>query len=211
MADEALPSWFTGEPSAVCSLLPQPLLMTGLFRSLLTSHFCTSRNIQTPDLRQLIWQETPPSGILIESKHRWRPDMTQNRPAVIIGRNAYQNQRIGIGDRHQPSPRNTEGTHYATMWLGSHSLFCIGGTGAQAELLATEVQRELTEFGEEIRKTMRLHRFAVTEVSAIHELEESTENFVVHVTVGYAFQELWLVRAQTPPLRRISLSMILDL
>jgi hypothetical protein len=100
--------------------------------------------------------------------------------------------------------------HFSTFWVGSHTLFCIGGTGAQAETLATEVRRDLTEFGPAILKTFCLLRFQVVEVGAISELEESTENFVVPVTVGYAFQENWQLLQQAPTLKRISLSLLTE-
>ena len=77
-------------------------------------------------------------------------------------------------------------------------------------MLATEVQRELTGFGPVILKSLGLHRFQVTEVGAIAELEEATENFVVPVTVGYAYEQRWLIKRQAPTLRTISLSTILD-
>ena len=50
----------------------------------------------------------------------------------------------------------------------------------------------------------------VIEVGAIAELEESTENFVVPVNVGYAFQEQWMIRKQAPVLKTLSMSMLLD-
>jgi len=96
------------------------------------------------------------------------------------------------------------------MWVGSHTLFCIGGTGAQAEVLATEVQRELTEFASHYLRNMHLHRFQVVEVGAVGELEEATENFVVPVTVGYAFMQNWTVAQQAPTLHHVSLSLILE-
>jgi hypothetical protein len=86
----------------------------------------------------------------------------------------------------------------------------MGGSGAQAESLATEVRREMTEFGPAIRDTFCLLRFQVVEVGAISELEESTENFVVPVTVGWACQESWQLMQQAPRLKRISLSYLTD-
>ena len=101
--------------------------------------------------------------------------------------------------------------HYVTFWKGSHTLFCIGGTGAQAEILATEVQRELTEFGPELVRTLGLMRFQVTEIGAVGELEEAQENFVVPVTVGYAYEERWITRIQGPRLNTVSLSLIKEM
>ena len=207
---EATPQFIGPHPSELCSLLPRPLILTGLFRDILTRHFCSPLYIEEPDLRQLIWKDDPKTKVLIESYWRWEPRTMEKRPAVILKRNAYKNQRIGIDDRHQPTRGDRGNPHYATTWLGSHSLFCIAGSGAQVELLATEVQRELTEFGPLIRERLQLLRFAVIEVGAIAELEESTENFVVPVNVGYAFQEQWMIRKQAPVLKTLSMSMLLD-
>lgn len=210
MAEE--PLYFGTKISSICSLLPRPLVMTGYFRDILIRHFSTPGHIEHTELKHLIWSNTfGQSRILIESVHRWLPQYTEQRPAVIIKRNAYQNRRVGIGDRHQGPPADRRGDpHYSTMWIGSHTLFCIGGTGAQAELLATEVQREMTEFAPCYLRDMKLHRFQVVEVGAVGELEEATENFVVPVTVGYAFMQNWTIVQQAPTLNHVSLSLILE-
>lgn len=198
--------------SHLCSLQPRPLLLTGTFRDILIRHFSQAEYIETPELQRLIWEAGELTDILVESIHRWVPELTEARPAVIIKRNAYANQRLGIGDRHLgPSTDKWGDAHYTTFWAGSHTLFCIGGSGAQAELLATEVQRELTQFGPVIQHTLGLHRYQLMEVGPISELEEATENFVVPVTVGYAFAENWLIRKQAPVLRSVGLTTLLDL
>jgi hypothetical protein len=111
----------------------------------------------------------------------------------------------------QGNPADRQGNpHYATYWMGSHTLFCLGGSGAQADLLASEVQREMTEFGPVIQRSMRLHRFQAVEVGEIGELEESTEHFVTPVVVAYAFEQRWVVLQQAPRLSAVSLSMILE-
>ena len=131
--------------SSFCSLLGRPQLMTGIFRDILMRHFYSAGHIEDPNLRQLVWRPGETTDILIESVYRWRPELTEHRPGVLIKRNAMQNERRGIGDRHQGQVTDMYGhEHYATFWVGSHTLFCIGGSGAQAELLGTEVQRELT-------------------------------------------------------------------
>jgi hypothetical protein len=207
----AKPQFIGTQFSNLCSLLPRPLLMTGVFRDLLIRHFSSRETIETPELQRLIWKQGEQTNILIEAIHRWVPELTEHRPAVIIKRNAYANRRMGIGDRQQmPSADRYGDPHYATFWVGSHTLFCLGGSGAQAELLATEVQRELTEFGPLILRSLGLHRFQITEVGAIAELEEATENFVVPVTAGYAYEQRWRLSQQAPTLRTISLSTILD-
>lgn len=206
------PQFFGTTISSICHLLARPIVMTGMFRDVLIRHFCAAEYIEAPELRHLIWQESPEgSNILIESIHRWRPHLTEQRPAVIVKRNAYSNQRKGIGDKQQGPPADIYGSQrFATFWTGSHTLFCIGGTGAQAELLATEVQREISQFGPVIRRLMQLHRLQVVEVGEIGELEEATENFVVPIIVGYAYEECWALVPQAPPLHNVSLSLLLE-
>lgn len=197
--------------SHLCSLLPRPLIMTGIFREIMARHFLSADNIEIPELKHLLWQKGEPTGILVESIHRWRPELTEHRPAVIIKRNRYRNKRFGIADRHEGSPADRFGhPHYTTFWVGAHTLFCIGASGAQAELLATEVKREVHHFHDVIRRSALLHRLAVLEVGEIAELEEAVENFVVPVIVGYAYQDSWVVRQEAPTLRSVSFSYLTE-
>jgi hypothetical protein len=204
---------FLGTPSlsTLCSTMPRPLLMTGFFRDMLMQGFADADHIEQPDLKRLIWRQDETTNILIEAIHRWRPELTEHRPGVIIKRNAYTSQRMGIADRLQASAADKRGDpHFETFWVGSHTLFCIGGSGSQADLLGAEVQRRITGFSEVIRSSLMLHRFLVTEIGAVSELEEATENFVVPVTVGYAYSERWKNLQQAPRLNTISLSSLLD-
>lgn len=206
-----MPQFVGSNPSSLCSLLPRPILLTGVFRDILTRHFASADQIEDPSLRDVLWKDTQDTGILIESVHRWRPETTEKRPAVIVKRNAYQNQRLGIGDRRQGPPVDKEGNaHYVTFWQGSHTLFCLGGTGAQAEILSTEVQRHFTEFAPVISETLDLKRLQVLQIGAVAELEEAQENFVVPITIGYNYEERWVIRPQVPRLNRIPVSIILD-
>lgn len=197
--------------SSLCSLYPRPLILTGLFREILTQHFADPQSIEEPDLRHLVWQSGTATSILVEAVTRRIPELTEFRPAVIIKRNTMQNLRLGINDKNQGPPTDGFGnTHYTTFWAGSHTLFCIARSGAQAELLATEVYREIHHFHPIIQNTALLHRLQVTEVGAVAELEESMEGFVVPVTVAYAFQDNWILSQEAPTLRSIRTSFILD-
>lgn len=203
---------FIGETiSSLCSLLPRPLIMTGIFREILVRHFYTQTNIETPELQHLLWKSGEQTNILIESIYRWRPELTEHRPAVILKRNTCRNRRLGIEDRLQAPPSDQwGGVHFSTFWVGSHTLFCIGGSGAQAELLATEVVREIHHFHPVIRRAAILHKLSVTEIGEVAELEEASENFVVPVVVGYGYEDRWVIRQEAPTLRGISLSYILE-
>lgn len=192
--------------SSLCSILPRPFVLTSTLVDIARRHFASADLIKIPDLKHLVWNPDEDTGILIESLYHWRPELTEKRPAVIVKRNAYQNQQRGIGNRRQGPPVDKEGfAHYVTYWTGSHTLFCIGGSGAQAELLGSEMERELVQFADVIAPTLQLLRFQVNQVGAVAELEEGRENWVVPITVGYWFEDRWMIRPQVPLLSNISL------
>lgn len=171
---------------------------------MMVRHFHTPDHIEEPDLRAALWQEGVSTGILVESVHRWRGELTEKRPAIIVKRNAYKSVRVLLNDFMGPTEEGNE--TYSTIWVGSHTLFCIHGTGASVEILATEVQRELTQFGPAIRQELGLKKFQVLEVGQIGEVEEATENNIVPVTVGWAYDETWVLAPEARPLQGIALS-----
>ncbi len=193
--------------SNLCTKGWRPLMLTGLLRDLLIHHFLPGL-VEDTDLRGLIWRADEKTDILIESIHRWRGELTEKRPAILVKRNTYQNQRLGIGDLAGTDGRGMK--RYSTFWVGSHTVFCIHGSGASVEILSTEVARELTEFAPEVREALGLKKWSVTEVGAIAEVEEARESFVVPITVGWAYEHTWTLERESPKLRRISLSTLLD-
>lgn len=173
-------------------------------RELLVRHF-QPRLIEDDTLRRLVWGESPrQTNILIESVYRWRADATELRPAVLIKRNAYQNVKLGINDRLTTDP--TGQPWYATLWTGSHTVFCVHATAAGADVLATEIQRELHGFAPVVRQQFDLKRWTVAEVGAAAPVEEARDAFVVPVTVAWAYTESWRVDLESLPLRRIRVS-----
>ena len=100
--------------------------------------------------------------------------------------------------------------HYEIFWVGSHTLFCIGGTGAEAEILATEVQRQLTQFAPVIQRSLGLMRLRAAQLNEISRLEEAPENFLVPVTFSVAYAERWTIKQQAPRLRGISLTKLCE-
>ena len=185
----------------------QPLMITGFFRDLLTRHF-QPENIQSRDLANYIWRDDMTTGILIESIHRWRGDLAEKRPAILIKRNQYSNTRMTIGDQAGTDAQGNR--QYVTWWTGSHTLFCIHASGASAEVLATEVQREITQFAPVILQTLGLFRLVVTDVGAISEIEEAKESFVIPVNVTWAYQEFWTIKQEALRLRSVGLNTLLD-
>ena len=207
----------TGAPSktdqlvsipALCEMGWQPLLITGFLRDKLVEHFAEPLSIKSPDLRKYVWTGNERSGILIESVYQWKGELVEKRPAVLLKRNPYQSVKLGIGDL---SGITEDGhTQHSILWVGSHTIFCLHGTGASTEILTTEVQKELTQFSPTITGYLGLKKFSVTHVGAISEVEEATENYWAPITVAWAYEESWTLEYQSLPLRRIPLSVLVD-
>jgi hypothetical protein len=183
-------------------------MITGLLRDMLVRHFAEPLMIEEPDLRHLVWREDERTGILIESIHRWRGDLVEKRPAIIIKANGRQNIRWGIQDYVGTDEQGHK--QYQTFWAGSHTLFCIHGSGASADILAAEVQRELLQWHPVIVQYLGLYSWQVTEVGGVSEIEEAKESFAIPITVGWTYTEMWKVLHESLKLRKVPLSMLLD-
>ncbi len=203
------------DTSYLCNNGWQPLLITGFLRDLLVRQWSNSQNIVIPENKQYLWSEGDTSGILIESVYRYRADLVQLRPAIMIKRNSFRNMQTGFGGQimggGMVAYENEKGaiSRHTTLFVGSHTLFCIHGTGASTELLATEVMTHLVACLHPIRQHLGLRQFSVTEVGAIQEIEESSENYVVPITIGWGYEHTWELKEQSLPLQAVNLTSIL--
>lgn len=183
-------------------------MLTGLLRDMLIRHFATPMQIDEKDLRHLVWRDDARTGILIESIGRWVGEMVEKRPAVIIKANSRHNVRVGIGDQAGTDEQGQR--QFQTFWTGSHTLFCIHGSDASAEILGTEVARELVGFQHTVQRYLGIFRWQVTEVGDVSVVEEARESFVVPVTVGWCYTEMWKQELESVKLRKIALDILLD-
>jgi hypothetical protein len=184
--------------------------MTGWLRIWMTGHFLTASNIedQSQALQNSLWTPTNTTGIVIESSTRWAPELTEVRPSVIIKRNGWKRLRLGIGDKMMGTVQPSGQDVFANAWQGSHTLFCITDKGAETELLAAEVYRELNQFSSVFRDALALLRFEVSEVGELMLLEKARQSFVVPIVVAYAFVETWQLNQQAPIIKGIDLAMM---
>ncbi len=200
--------------SALCSYGMRPHVMTGFLRQLLIGHFSDINNIEEPKLRRQLaelknWKPTGLESqtgnygpVMIESITRWAPNQMDKRPAILIKRNGWKWQKQGIGDITNVNAY-TGSTSYAGLWDGSHTLFCLSQNGAETEFLATEVVKFLISFSPMIREQMDLHRFFVSEVGGIGEIQEVIQGYAVPVNVAYVAEEAWTLQPYAPRLKRI--------
>jgi hypothetical protein len=219
------PQWIDDTCSALCTIGRPQYVLSGALLWILRYHFAQASNIVDKDLKEYIWTSAvETSKITIEPVTKWNGPNTQavqSRPAIYVKRNTYGKMKLGIGDKYQlgsntrvdnsnPVRNNTfdTGTSYGAVIAGSHTIFCLSATGADAEAVGTEVFYELLEFSPLIRRDLDLHKFEVMEVGSIAKLEESNEHWLVPVTVNYMFAHDWVLSKDALPLKSMSLSSV---
>jgi len=201
---------------SLCTTGKPPVILTGIFRHLLIRHFSTADNISSENLKEFIWDsDRKVSKIVIDANTGpldWQQIMY--RPAIIIKRDALQAQKLAIDDyvepemsnmemtrEHgflQPKPRTASGGHkFIRGKMGSHTIFCVARTGDLAEILAAEVDEELTQFAPLIRRDLKFNRFEEAQVGEVMQLEEENTHFVVPVVMAYAYTMQWKITPES--------------
>jgi len=193
--------------NSLCSFGMTQLVMTGALRQVFCQHFADPDNLISESLRQRmrregVWQEGPESGLYIESLGRWRPELTEARPGLVIKSGEWTWLRMGIGDQSGADVITGRRT-FGGFWQGSHTIFVLGNEGAETQVLAAEVAKLLLWFGPVIADQLCLQRFLIVSIGELSALAESDENYVVPITVGYIAPEEWFLDSDAPRLKRI--------
>lgn len=209
----ASPEVVDASPSALCMIGRPPLVLTGILLWVLRNHFSSALDIVDESLKSYVWTSaTETTKIAIEPITKWPGDPTQalgRRPAIYVKRNSYRRAKLGIGDKYQFGSNlsvDTEtglghttyqrGSMYGVALEGTYTVFCIGGTGAEAESVGTEAFFELVEFAPIIRRDFDLARFEIVEMGALAKLEEAKEHWVVPINVSTVFYHDWELTQQ---------------
>lgn len=209
--------------SSLCSTGHAPNVLTGAFGRVLRDHFSNADLIEAEALKNNVWREQPSdttegtveTGILIEPIFKWDPAQLGRRPAIYVKRNGQKTQRYGINDGLQTglgvdeegNLKINEGEQHFVGVLGSHTLFCIGRSGAETEILQGEVFREIQHFAPVLRRDLKLKKLAVTEMTEPQLLQEYDQHFVVAVIVGWAYFEKWRLVPRAPWLKSLQLGL----
>ena len=176
------------------------LAITGLLRELLTGHFQPDQ-ILNSDLAGIIWSDTADTKIPVESIFRLVKKYIGIKPAIAIRPNGMQKEQFAIGgaagvDRH-------DARQFSSLWVGSHTVFCLHEKAGAVEILAGEVVGALEKLAPAIRQELRLHKFDVVSVGPPTEVEESAETFGIAVDIGWAYNITWSLKQEEPLLRSI--------
>lgn len=193
--------------SALCSIGQTPLIMTGALRQILVQHFCNAENVRSASLRSYLqqegaWTSEANTGLYIESLARWRPELTEARPALLLKEGGWRHERVTIGN--QAGVDACTGTQgFLSVWHGTHTIFALGKQGAETQVLATEVAKLLVFFGPLLADQLSLHRFQLTAIGELAAVQEATEHYVVPVSCEYLAEERWNLTIEAPRLKQV--------
>ncbi len=130
--------------SAIFSTGLAPRIITGVLRQIFCQHFSDPNDVLSPALRRYLlnqgggWRDAEDSPLMIEAIAKWRPEMTEARPGIVIKEGDWNWQRVTIGD--QAGCTWQDGVyHHLGHWNCTHTVFALGGEGAEAQNLAAEV------------------------------------------------------------------------
>lgn len=211
--------------SSLCSTGLTPNNLTGALVAILRDHFSDPNNLEfggknefrevderevpLMELQEYIWNpDRRTANIIIDPVWKYNREDIQRRPAILVKRNQFTTQKIAIGDGSTAAAGITgqvRGRLQTRLISGSHTIFNVAGSGAEAELLATEVFGHLMGFAQVLREELKLHAFDVQSVEAVNHFEEHNDKYVVPVVVAYTAARAWRVDTVSPYLKAFTI------
>jgi len=198
--------------SYLCDRGLTPHVLTGFFRDFLAVMWSTADNIVNPVLRKHLWNESAGSGILIENVTRFRADVVEKQPAIMIKRNSIKFVPIGLDDgliygNWSDGTNNQVGAfqNHNLLITGSHTLFCIGELG-MAEALSHEVLMHVLELCPAFRRDLDLVACLPVELGAVQKLAGTKDRLVAPITVAWQYAHEWQLYEESHPLQRVELN-----
>lgn len=213
--------------SSICTTQHPANVLTGIFLQILRHHFSDPARLQyngenefaDPDhtipkqeLEGYVWlPDKTQTRIQIQSVWEVNTEDIQRRPGIYVKRNQLQPRKLSIGHGFSTGAvkdkegnlLRVEGHLYSILVLGSHTIFCVGQAGAEAELLGQEVFELMLQFGPHLRDELKFQSFETVECGEVSMLEEAKTHFAVPIVVGYAFARTWRIEKVAPWLKNV--------
>lgn len=214
--------------SSVCSTNYVMNTLTGVVVALLRTHFSDVNGlafngsleyrqvngVQTPinELQYYIWKlDEKVSPIMIEPAWKYKTINIQQRPALLVKRGRLVPQKFALADGWTMGPSPTgkvRGALQTKNLEGTHTIFCVGGSGAEAELLAAEVFDYFQSFAQILRQELKMLSFDVQSVEEVSHFEEFNDKFVVPVVLAYTANRTWRVDTVAPWLKAVTIGVV---
>jgi hypothetical protein len=198
--------WKVKVPSTVCATGNRPLLTHGWLIEEMRMHYSRPENINNPLLRDYVWkpEPDPDNGILVESVGRWTPQISGQRPAIVIRFNEIKPLKVAINNQEGYSDQGQK--RFVKIMTASQTVFCIHKEYDATLLLMTEVYSHLLQFSDPIRSIFDLLMFELVHAGGPGELKEASDRYASPVTLAYAWSESWEVIDWAPLLKTMKFS-----
>lgn len=177
--------------AAETAIQPIWIRMTPVLVRWLRHHFSAESRIEFANLIGRVWTgNVETTGIVITSLAEWKPDMSGERPSILVDRldQVEDLAKRPIGMQFQ----GVRPGHFMSFMQGQHVIHCLGGREGEAEFLACEVWREMKRFAPKVQKYLCLYRFQPERIMKRRQLEDEVkEHYVTSVPVSYYYDESW--------------------
>lgn len=217
------------ETSSLCTTGFHPNILTGFIVRALRDHFSDPDNLEfggrnefrivdgqrvmVEELQKYVWSTGSDTKILIDPSWKYNRQNIQARPGLLVRRDQFSRQSVVIGDGYTVGPKldaagnieRVRGRFQTCIIAGSHTIFCIGGSGAEAELLGSEVFNHFLGFGQLFREELNMHEFEAKSMEPVAYLEEFDDHYVVPVVLSYAYMAAWRVEREAPWLKTLAI------
>lgn len=182
-----------------------PEMVEGVIAQLLTQHFSDPAWIIYPELRQFVWSPIPTQSKLpILPLNRWNELTDSNSPAIVYADLGQRPQRIAIGDQFAHSRLQPNRQSFARAYQGSHRLMCIGQNDFQAAMLATEIDRWLTEFSFQLLNRLPFHDFQIADRQPPQAFSALGDRVGVALSLSYSYIWSWETTPYGAPVKSAS-------
>lgn len=194
------------EPDLFSQPFYRSYLLTGIYLQTLMAHFSDPDNIEDAVVREKIvrnpYRPDQQTGILIQTVSDWRPETEEKRPAVLVNRGGVDVTRRGLGDRHS-TDFITGKEEFSVELAGSHVLFAICRTSAEADRLGFEVGRLLLAVKDLLGERLNLSTLQVLSIGEAMQVEESNDHYAAPIVIAYHLVESFALQPHVPVLKRI--------
>lgn len=206
------PTWTTSQDavppmSRLRTLLPTPLILTGVIMNLMRLHFADTDNLENALLTPLQWHpDARQTRIYIDASENQRLDVVESVPSVYVKRADVTVERIGIGKDDVSVSGSSSRPLYQKKLDGIFRIEIESRVKLEAEMLAIEIFMRMLRFAPVIREDIGLGLFQVRSLSEVRAFSKGANAtvFRAQVSLGWAHTARWSIVADAPMIKRLS-------
>lgn len=217
---EIQPDHRTGCEEHICELRKNCTVLYGMFVDMLRTIYSTKegREFCCPDV---LWIPTPPgkpnddkSTVWIDTELRWEDKHPDKYPAIYVNLGQQQSQPI-LGEMHSYQVRGGlpfGESGFARRVQGQASLVHVATTAGAAYGLADNTEKWMTMLSMPLQKAFNFRDLRTSGRVPVQKMESSQSNgqklYSSVVTVDFAYEDWWLVKDESPILKKVATTII---